>query len=147
MLVNLEVQRFDPDRDAAPHVQSFTVDVAGGATVLEALMQIKDEDDGSLSFRRSCRSAICGSCTMSMNGLDGLACKTPVRQLLSQFGESGVADAKPHEAVSSHAGQAHFGAEATTGSAQAASVAVELARPATAKTSPEAGAAEAKPVG
>ena len=70
MLVNLEVQRFDPERDSAPHVQTFTVEVAGGATVLEALMQIKDENDGSLSFRRSCRSAICGSCTMSMNGLD-----------------------------------------------------------------------------
>ena len=64
MLVNLEVQRFDPERDSAPHVQTFTVEVAGGATVLEALMQIKDENDGSLSFRRSCRSAICGSCTM-----------------------------------------------------------------------------------
>src|ERR1700688_3793571 len=127
MLVNLEVQRFDPAPYGAPHVRSFTVDVAGGATVLEALMQIKDENDGSLSFRRSCRFAICGSCTMSMNGLDGLACKTPLRQLLSQFGDSGVADAKPHETISAHAGQAHFGAEATTGAANAAATAASVA--------------------
>ena len=150
MLVNLEVQRFDPDRDAAPHVQSFTVDVAGGATVLEALMQIKDENDGSLSFRRSCRSAICGSCTMSMNGLDGLACKTPLRQLISQFGDTGVADAKPHEALNAHAGQAHFGAEATSGAdhaaATAASVAVEAPSP-THKESTGTSPSDGNPVG
>ncbi len=115
MHVNLEVQRFNPEHDAAPHVQTFEIEVPDGSTVLEALMQIKDENDGSLSFRRSCRSAICGSCTMSMNGLDGLACKTPIRQLLSQFGETGVADAKPHEKISAHAGQAHFGEAAESG--------------------------------
>jgi succinate dehydrogenase / fumarate reductase iron-sulfur subunit len=151
MLVNLEVQRFDPEHDGAPHVQTFTVDVPGGATVLEALMQIKDENDGSLSFRRSCRSAICGSCTMSMNGLDGLACKTPLRQLLSQFGESGVADAKPHETISAHAGQAHFGAEATSGAANAAATAAAVAvDPAHAEPKHDAAgtpASGAKPVG
>ena len=120
MLVNLEVQRFNPELDAAPHVESFEVEVPDGSTVLEALMHIKDERDGTLSFRRSCRSAICGSCTMSMNGLDGLACKTPIRQLLSQFGKSGVADAKPHETISSHAGQAHFGEAATAAPAAGA---------------------------
>ena len=49
MLVNLEVQRFNPEQDAAPHVESFEVDVPDGSTVLEALMHIKDERDGSLA--------------------------------------------------------------------------------------------------
>jgi succinate dehydrogenase / fumarate reductase iron-sulfur subunit len=113
MLVNFEIERFDPQKDKAPRMQTFNVDIPDGSTVLEAIMQIKDEVDGSLSFRRSCRSAICGSCTMSMNGLDGLACKTPVKNLIAQFGETGVADAKPHDKATSHAGQAHFGESAT----------------------------------
>jgi succinate dehydrogenase / fumarate reductase iron-sulfur subunit len=121
MLVNFEIQRYDPAKDKAPHVQSFKVDVPENATVLEAIMQIKDEVDGSLSFRRSCRSAICGSCTMSMNGLDGLACKTPVKQLIAQFGESGTADA--------HAGQAHFGETAAAQSDRSAATATRTAAP------------------
>ena len=67
MLVNFQIERYDPQKDKAARTQSFDVDIPEGSTVLEAIMQIKDEVDGSLSFRRSCRSAICGSCTMSMN--------------------------------------------------------------------------------
>lgn len=113
MRVTFEIQRYIPEHDAAPHVESYVIDVPDGFTVLEGLMHIKDHVDGTLAFRRSCRSAICGSCTMSMNNLDGLACKTPIRTLISQFGETGVADAKVHAQLESHGGQAHFGAERT----------------------------------
>jgi succinate dehydrogenase / fumarate reductase iron-sulfur subunit len=51
-------------------------------TVLDALENVKAEKDGSISFRRSCRSAICGSCSMNINGTTGLACKTPVADVL-----------------------------------------------------------------
>jgi succinate dehydrogenase (ubiquinone) iron-sulfur subunit len=47
--------------------------------LLDALLKIKDEQDGSLSFRRTCREGICGSCAMNINGENGLACLTKVR--------------------------------------------------------------------
>jgi len=57
-----------------------------GATVLEALMKIKEEQDGSLSFRYSCRGAICGACAMIINGRERLACKTQVSLEMEKWG-------------------------------------------------------------
>ena len=52
--------------------------------LLEALLGIRDEEDGTLSFRYSCRGAVCGSCAMRVNGKDVLACRTPVEVLLEK---------------------------------------------------------------
>ena len=58
-----------------PYAQSYDVDIDPGNTILDALNQIKWEQDGSLSFRKNCRNTICGSCAMRINGRSTLACK------------------------------------------------------------------------
>jgi fumarate reductase iron-sulfur subunit len=78
----LEVLRYRPDRDAEPVWQRFTVPYSDDLSVLQALQYAKDEIDGSLSFRWSCRMAICGSCGMMVNGKPTLSCQTFVRDLL-----------------------------------------------------------------
>jgi len=85
MDVTLKVRRFDPDAvSPAPYWQDFPVAIADSATVLDALIQIREEVDGTLSLRCSCRSAICGSCTMRINGHACLACKTQARNAVDQ---------------------------------------------------------------
>lgn len=82
----VRVQRFNPDTDARPHVQEFLVPRVQGTTLLDALHWIKHEQDGSLTFRRSCRHAICGSCAMNVNGSNILVCKTPLEGELDRKG-------------------------------------------------------------
>lgn len=79
MDVTIRVKRQDPDAEGErrlPYWQEYPVTIADNATVLDALIQIREDDDGTLSLRCSCRSAICGSCAMRINGHAGLACKT-----------------------------------------------------------------------
>jgi len=78
----LDVYRYDEAVGDEPRRQRVDVEIPATATVLDALEVAKSEVDGSISFRRSCRSAICGSCSMNINGVTGLACKTPVREVL-----------------------------------------------------------------
>ena len=70
--------RFNPEEDGKVRYDSFDVDVSRGMTVLDCLQWIKAYRDGTLSFRRSCRSAICGSCAMNINGKNDLACHLQV---------------------------------------------------------------------
>lgn len=74
----LELRRFDPHVDREARWERVEVTLPEGSTVLEALMHIQDDLDGSLAFRRSCRHAICGSCGMRINGCARLACNTQV---------------------------------------------------------------------
>ena len=76
MQARLKVYRLDPQKGAEPYYQEYTAEVPSEATVLDALLKIREEQDGSLSFRCSCRSAICGSCAMEINHHAQLACKT-----------------------------------------------------------------------
>jgi len=78
----LDLFRYDEAVDAEPHRDRIDIDFPETSTVLDALEFAKAEVDGSISFRRSCRSAICGSCSMNINGVTGLACKTPVSTVL-----------------------------------------------------------------
>ena len=73
------IRRYDPDTRET-YDQSFEVDVQPGQTVLDCLNAIKWEQDGTLSFRMSCRHAICGSCAMKVNGSSMLACQTQVSE-------------------------------------------------------------------
>jgi succinate dehydrogenase / fumarate reductase iron-sulfur subunit len=75
------VRRFDPAKDEKPSYQAYTLDVPPGITVLEALLRIQAEQDGSLAFRYACRGAVCGSCAMMINGREALACRTQVHGL------------------------------------------------------------------
>ena len=70
------VFRFDPERDREPRFDSYTLQLDESQSVLGALMEIQDRLDPSLSFRYSCRGAVCGSCGLSINGSLALACKT-----------------------------------------------------------------------
>jgi succinate dehydrogenase / fumarate reductase iron-sulfur subunit len=70
-----KIYRYDPDTQANPRVDTYEVDMdACGPMVLDALIKIKNEIDSTLTFRRSCREGICGSCAMNIDGTNTLAC-------------------------------------------------------------------------
>jgi len=81
------ILRFNPQQDEKPRYQTFHVKIDSRMTVLDALEDIKHEQDASLTFRRSCRSGICGSCAMKINGLAKLACKTRAITEVDRYGE------------------------------------------------------------
>ncbi|MBC5766022.1 succinate dehydrogenase/fumarate reductase iron-sulfur subunit [Ramlibacter albus] len=81
-IVEVQVLRYRPEEDEKPVWQSYAVPFTEDMSVLQALQFIKDELDGSLAFRWSCRMAICGSCGMMVNGKPELSCQTFVRDLL-----------------------------------------------------------------
>lgn len=91
MRLTFTIQRFNPEVDSTPHPQEIRLDVGRGMTVLDALIRIKQECDGSLALRYSCRSAICGSCAMTINGSEKLACRTSLRKELERHGHIMVA--------------------------------------------------------
>jgi len=78
--IRIDVLRYRPEQDQAPVVESFEVPFTDDMSVLQGLQYIKDELDGSLSYRWSCRMAICGSCGMMINGVPRLACSTFLRE-------------------------------------------------------------------
>ena len=78
--MEIEVMRYLPEKDIEPHCQSYRVPYSDTGSVLEALQYIKDELDPTLSFRWSCRMAICGSCGMNINGVPRLACRSFLRE-------------------------------------------------------------------
>jgi succinate dehydrogenase / fumarate reductase iron-sulfur subunit len=70
-----EIYRYDPETGENPRLDVFEIDVDRcGPMVLDALIKIKNEVDSSLTFRRSCREGICGSCAMNIDGRNTLAC-------------------------------------------------------------------------
>lgn len=84
-MITFKINRFDPDDERRGHyLQEYRLDICKGCTVLEALNEIKWKQDGTLTFRRSCRSGICGSCAMTINGVNRLACETQVLALKTQ---------------------------------------------------------------
>jgi succinate dehydrogenase / fumarate reductase, iron-sulfur subunit len=82
----LDVYRFDPTKDSAPHYQRYTLDLAPHTPVLSALLQVRAETDPTLALRYSCRSAICGSCAMQVNSKSRLACETQVGPEMERHG-------------------------------------------------------------
>jgi succinate dehydrogenase / fumarate reductase, iron-sulfur subunit len=77
-----KVYRYDPDTGENPRYDTFEIDLDQcGPMVLDALIKMKSEQDSSLTFRRSCREGICGSCSMNLNGQNGLACTTAIEDL------------------------------------------------------------------
>ena len=72
--INLEVTRYSPESDTEPRIQRYEVPLRKEWVVLDALNYVKNELDGSLSFRWSCRMGVCGSCGMMVNGEPTLTC-------------------------------------------------------------------------
>ncbi|HEY5600086.1 MAG TPA: succinate dehydrogenase iron-sulfur subunit [Candidatus Manganitrophaceae bacterium] len=83
MRVKLTVQKFNPEKDIKPYNRDYFVEAGRGMTLLTALLKIKGEIDGTLTFRASCRAAICGSCLMQVNGSQKLACKVSIHEELA----------------------------------------------------------------
>lgn len=72
------IYRWDPDQESQPRVDTYEVDLDNcGPMVLDVLLKIKNEIDPTLTFRRSCREGICGSCAMNIDGTNTLACTQP----------------------------------------------------------------------
>ena len=72
-------------QNSDPRIQTYTLDVDPGNTILDCLNLIKWEQDGSLAFRKNCRNTICGSCAMRINGRSALACKENVASEISRL--------------------------------------------------------------
>ncbi len=81
MQIELRILRFDPERDRKPHEESYQVEAGPMDRVLDLLHKVKYEQDGTLTFRRSCAHGVCGSDAMLINGRNRLACKIRVDQL------------------------------------------------------------------
>ena len=79
--VTLRIRRYNPETDSEAHWEDYRVTVHGTDRVLDALHVIKWEQDGTLSFRRSCAHGVCGSDAMRINGRNRLACKTLLKDL------------------------------------------------------------------
>ena len=81
-----KIYRYDPDSGENPRYDTFEIDLDKcGPMVLDALIKIKSEQDPTLTFRRSCREGICGSCSMNMDGKNGLACTTAIEDLKGEI--------------------------------------------------------------
>jgi succinate dehydrogenase / fumarate reductase iron-sulfur subunit len=75
----IEIYRYDPASGENPRLDSYEVDLDRcGPMVLDALIKIKNEIDSTLTFRRSCREGVCGSCAMNIDGRNTLACIKPI---------------------------------------------------------------------
>jgi succinate dehydrogenase / fumarate reductase iron-sulfur subunit len=80
--VQFHIYRYDPDADKEPYMQMLTAELGPeDKMLLDALNKIKNQVDDSLSFRRSCREGVCGSDAMNINGKNGLACITNLKEV------------------------------------------------------------------
>ncbi|EFJ32785.1 hypothetical protein SELMODRAFT_86191 [Selaginella moellendorffii] len=77
-LRSFQVYRYNPQDGKSPHLQEYKVDISNCVMMLDVLFEIKNKHDSSITFRRSCREGVCGSCAMNINGKNCLACLTKV---------------------------------------------------------------------
>jgi succinate dehydrogenase / fumarate reductase iron-sulfur subunit len=76
------IYRYDPEDENNPRIDTYEIDLSTcGPMVLDALIKIKSEIDSTLTFRRSCREGICGSCAMNIDGTNTLACTKPIEEI------------------------------------------------------------------
>jgi len=81
-MLQVSVYRYNPETDKKPYMQDFEIDTKGkDIMVLDVLHLVKEKDNG-MSYRRSCREGVCGSDGLNMNGKNGLACITPVSDVV-----------------------------------------------------------------
>ena len=78
MAVTFKILRYDPTKDEPPRFQTYVHEPKPRDSVMESLKDIRDQQDPSLSFRYSCREAVCGSCAIVINGAVALSCRTLV---------------------------------------------------------------------
>ncbi|HEV2608053.1 MAG TPA: 2Fe-2S iron-sulfur cluster-binding protein, partial [Xanthomonadaceae bacterium] len=79
--MKFKIYRYDPEKDAAPRMQDYEIKLdVHDRMLLDAIIRVKEQDD-TFSFRRSCREGVCGSDAMNINGKNGLACITNLKEL------------------------------------------------------------------
>src|SRR5690348_16628370 len=83
--VSVKIRRYDPEISSEPTWVTYTVEAYPTDRVLNLLMRIKDEQDGTLTFRRSCAHGVCGSDAMRINGVNRLACKVLMKDMPSKL--------------------------------------------------------------
>ena len=83
-MATFRIKRYNPKKQPEPYMEDFTYDFPEGATLLDCMNEIKWTQDGSLTYRMSCRSAICGSCAVKANGHAVLACQRQAEHLLNK---------------------------------------------------------------
>ena len=84
-MLQVSLYRYSPDTDEAPKMQDFRVDTGGkDLMVLDVLELVKSQLDSSVTYRRSCREGVCGSDGLNMNGKNGLACITPLSEVVKK---------------------------------------------------------------
>lgn len=93
MNIILRIKRYQPETDDGPRFENFEVTAQPSDRLLDALMFIKRNIDGTLSFRKSCAHGVCGSDGMTINGVERLACKTLVQDVAEQ--ENSVVTVEP----------------------------------------------------
>ena len=81
-MAKFRIKRYNPEKQSEPYYEEFDYDIPEGATLLDCLNHLKWNVDGTLTYRMSCRSAICGSCAMKGNGHALLACQKQAAHLL-----------------------------------------------------------------
>jgi succinate dehydrogenase / fumarate reductase, iron-sulfur subunit len=91
----LKIRRFLPESGEAAYWQDYTVDLEGHRSVLEGILAVKAEQDGTVGIRCSCRAAICGSCGVRINGRAALACKTHLEEALESSQVDGTIVVEP----------------------------------------------------
>ena len=93
MKVTLAIQRYNAETDNAPHVKKYDVEVEPTDRILDALMMLTRNVDGTLGYRRSCAHGVCGSDAMRINGKERLACKTLFKDIVE--GDGAVVELQP----------------------------------------------------
>ena len=99
MTITLAIRRHDPDTGKKPYWQEYTTSAKPTDRVLDALMDVKRNQDGSLAFRKSCAHGVCGSDAMIIEGKERLACKTLIRDVAEQEGATIRIEPLKHQPV------------------------------------------------
>ena len=81
-MLTVSIYRYNPDTDSEPSMKDFQLDTGGRNLMVLDVLELLKQQDPSLSFRRSCREGVCGSDGMNMGGRNGLACITPINDVV-----------------------------------------------------------------
>src|SRR4051794_23788303 len=91
----LRIRRYSPESGEGAHWQEYDIDLDGHRSVLDGILKVKDEEDGSIGIRCSCRAAICGSCGVRINGKPGLACHTHLEAAAERSKMDSIIEVEP----------------------------------------------------
>src|SRR3954464_9002570 len=86
----LKIRRYDPESGEPAYWEEFGVELDPERSVLDGILQVRGDQDGSLAIRCSCRAAICGSCGVRINGKSALACNTRISDAAARARDGGI---------------------------------------------------------